>query len=1349
MKRLSTLLLISLLLLSILAPTILNPRAKIRAQGGKSIPITIVERSGIDLTNYTVKVELTSINFLDWNSILYDNGSDVYFTDSQGVPLYYWIEYFNKTEKKATIWIKLPSIPANGILTIHMHYGADNPYMDYRNGTKAFLLFDDFEEASLNTNVWSTHLGTDGAVSIENGVLKMSVGAGTADASTWTTVYSNHIFDYNVAVKAKVMFTIMLDVLIYMQSPTSGFYVFRLDSRSTDVDKIGRYDVGASQATILITNGRSTANVWYLLECTVCNGKLALIKNNIKELEATDTTFTSGYIGISTDGSSGTVYVDYILVRAYTDPEPYVVVNWTSGVKGSYHIPITIQERSGKTLANYTIKIMLNTANFQGWNNIAYWNGSDIYFLDEYTNPLYYWIEDFDINNKYATIWVRIPLIPANGEVVIRMHYGEDNPYTNYNDPDKTFLLYDDFNIPVLDTNKWIAYEDYNISNSIITLNPDHEVQMSSTLFSVKNFTSPIEIVAKITGHTDYVRFAIGLRGLYYDYDDGGSAFRGLYLNGNQVVAWGYDVPSGGLVGIISIKITENTFTLDDPSANTPVTWNYGLNDVNSTLLQIRLGTWGDSDISIDWIRVRSYTYPEPYVIVNWTSVKESYFVPITIQELSGNNLTDYAVKIVLNTTNFIGWDHIAYWNGRDIYFMDENFNPLYYWIEYFNKTVQKAIIWVKVPYIPANGNVTIYMYYGIEHSYTDYHNGSRVFLFFDDFEDGVINTNKWVIGAGGTSEEILGELHVYGTAIINNPIGIITKTFTINPATDNIAIHVLEYRRENGTQTSDWFAPVDIYYSSNYYIRLVARSETYPEWKLENSTGSLITSGSWVFNVRYNLMVIILNGTVKAYYNDILIGSLNYSVNLPHKIGFWKDDGLPASGRDLNEYCQAIFVRKFTDPEPTFSIGSEQATSLIMLFTKLGKHMVRSTYCEVLNVTTKEVIISGYYTSRIPLPTIGTFILRVYYNGILIKNITITIPTILYKLNITLPYINITDYRGLIREVTCSAPQTLKQVENLSNKFPYSRTRIFINGTGNFTLVYFLNQTPTNINIISNVSVVYSIKDSYLYINGTLHSTAEIIIEDQYLLSIFLKDRLGYKLANFPVYINGTKYTSDSSGYVRAYLVPEDYLLDYPEHLNFEFYRADSITTRPVHIRLSTDKSLTTEYLVPAFITGFKISNITTASLLDLLLKLLLQSSGNSSGNIVVSGYLKDYYDNPLAGRTVYVNVTDLDTGFTAVYTATTEGSGFFETSMIPVSEGKDYRITVVFQGDDTYTRAYYESYYSVPKAVAPAPVGIPYYYYLIAIAIVLILIIAVGFAIRTGKSISLKPRRYLKFRS
>ena len=382
-----------------------------------------------------------------------------------------------------------------------------------------------------------------------------------------------------------------------------------------------------------------------------------------------------------------------------------------------------------------------------------------------------------------------------------------------------------------------------------------------------------------------------------------------------------------------------------------------------------------------------------------------------------------------------------------------------------------------------------------------------------------------------------------------------------------------------------------------------------------------------------------------------------------------------------------------------------------------------------------------------------GNYTVEVFHLGIPICNETFEITAFPFEANLTLNLLPLPqDYRNLKREMYCSVPQTLKLVENLSTKFPYSRVRVLVNGTGDFTLAYFLNQTPTSVNIISNVSVVYNIKDSYLFINGTLGSTAEIIIEDQYLLSILLKDRLGHRLPSFPVYINTTKYTSDPSGHVEAYLAPEDYLLDYPEHLNFEFYRTDSITTRPVHIRLTTDKSFTTEYLVPS-----TFSNITGRTLYsywryvyDKIRNFFARLFGQEetiSG--YVEGYLKDYYGNGVPNRVVTVNITNLDTGYTVTLTATTDPSGYFRTDYFDFARGVEYEIKTFFEGDDIYTESTGVTKWTAP-AVAPAPAPAPAvtWYYWVALALILFVILGIAIAVRVSRAVSLRPRRYLRIR-
>ncbi|RLG67379.1 MAG: hypothetical protein DRO11_10210, partial [Methanobacteriota archaeon] len=81
--------------------------------------ITVKENSGKTLTNYQVLIELNSANF-DFSNAKSD-GFDVRFVDSDGNELSYWIEEWSSGNAK--IWIKVPTIPANGKAKIRMYYG--------------------------------------------------------------------------------------------------------------------------------------------------------------------------------------------------------------------------------------------------------------------------------------------------------------------------------------------------------------------------------------------------------------------------------------------------------------------------------------------------------------------------------------------------------------------------------------------------------------------------------------------------------------------------------------------------------------------------------------------------------------------------------------------------------------------------------------------------------------------------------------------------------------------------------------------------------------------------------------------------------------------------------------------------------------------------------------------------------------------------------------------------------------------------------------------------------------------------------------------------------------------------
>lgn len=86
------------------------------------------------------------------------------------------------------------------------------------------------------------------------------------------------------------------------------------------------------------------------------------------------------------------------------------------------------------------------------------------------------------------------------------------------------------------------------------------------------------------------------------------------------------------------------------------------------------------------------------------------YSRDILIQENSGNTLNDHSILIEFEEGHFPAE---VQENGADIRFTGEDNNELNYWIEKFDSSTKKAKIWVKLPYVPANSQTKIKMYYG------------------------------------------------------------------------------------------------------------------------------------------------------------------------------------------------------------------------------------------------------------------------------------------------------------------------------------------------------------------------------------------------------------------------------------------------------------------------------------------------------------------------------------------------------------------------------------------------------------------------------------------------------------
>ncbi|HDJ94807.1 MAG TPA: DUF2341 domain-containing protein [Acidilobales archaeon] len=151
-------------------------------------------------------------------------------------------------------------------------------------------------------------------------------------------------------------------------------------------------------------------------------------------------------------------------------------------------------------------------------------------------------------------------------------------------------------------------------------------------------------------------------------------------------------------------------------------------------------------------------------------SSKWEYLRVVYIKERSGIDLTNYTVRIVLNSTNFDFSK--AKSDGSDIRFYDVYGNELNYWIEYWSAEKQYAIVWVRIPVIRANSMEVIHMYYGNPEA-RPHSNGTSTFVFFDDFVDKLEKDWLFNPGQSGTGRYNIVDSHVeIGFKYVNDPWG-------------------------------------------------------------------------------------------------------------------------------------------------------------------------------------------------------------------------------------------------------------------------------------------------------------------------------------------------------------------------------------------------------------------------------------------------------------------------------------------------------------------------------------------------------------------------------------------------
>lgn len=124
------------------------------------ISVTVAEKSGKDLRDYQVLIDLNENNFS------FDSDKDkLSFIDEDGTVLNYWIEEWNSSAEEAKIWVKVPELKANESKTIYMDLNGDS----LPSGENTFDFFDDFEnytagQTLIGKNGWNNSYERDSSV---------------------------------------------------------------------------------------------------------------------------------------------------------------------------------------------------------------------------------------------------------------------------------------------------------------------------------------------------------------------------------------------------------------------------------------------------------------------------------------------------------------------------------------------------------------------------------------------------------------------------------------------------------------------------------------------------------------------------------------------------------------------------------------------------------------------------------------------------------------------------------------------------------------------------------------------------------------------------------------------------------------------------------------------------------------------------------------------------------------------------------------------------------------------------------------------------------------------------------
>lgn len=353
-----------------------------------------------------------------------------------------------------------------------------------------------------------------------------------------------------------------------------------------------------------------------------------------------------------------------------------------------------------------------------------------------------------------------------------------------------------------------------------------------------------------------------------------------------------------------------------------------------------------------------------------WFDDSYSYRQKVTVTN-SGSDQTDYQVSFTLDTTTLIAAGKMQS-DCDDIRVTELSGKLLRHVIEEGSAPCGNAAtkIWVKPASIPTSG-VILYVYYG-NPSVNNYESGEKVFAFFDNFNAGFLNSNKW-----STTDTV-----TFSGGAITITLGSVYSNSTILSSSQS---YMYEYRRKISSTVSDYSglsinntqsgignnteADKLIYMISNSTSSIAQRG-----FANDTGTGYNLASNMTLYTPTadtYYIDGFSLDGTEIKFYSDgtqkgtTATGTWTGSPG-PYMIlgNYWGSTAVGRAATDIT--VDWVRARKYASTAPSASASGEEKAEAPQLFLKFDEGNGTSTNDSSPNNNDGSISGSAWKTSEL-----------------------------------------------------------------------------------------------------------------------------------------------------------------------------------------------------------------------------------------------------------------------------------------------------------------------------------------------------------------------------------------------